>query len=75
MLDLLWAPAPAAVDPEFFFDWKEPVNPIPLDVRHEMALFFQAFGSKPSWSTGMEGEYTCGYGYLDNYGYWEYPIQ
>lgn len=55
-------------------DWKEPVNPIPLDVRHEMALFFQAAGVRPTWSTNIGDELNAGYGRLDPNGFWEYPL-
>lgn len=49
-------------------------NPIPIEVRHEMALFFKACGIKPGWSTDISDTLSCGYGRLDDYGFWEYPI-
>lgn len=54
--------------------WKEPVNPIPLDVRHEMAQFFQAAGVRPMWTTNIGDELNAGYGRLDGNGFWEYPL-
>lgn len=47
---------------------------IPFEVRADIALFFQAFGIKPTWSTDISGSLSCGYGELDRYGFWEYPI-
>jgi len=35
-------------------------------------LYFLKF--KPYYSTGIGGGETCGYGKLDNNGYWEYPL-
>ena len=31
-------------------------------------------GELPSFSTGICGSLTCGYGKLDDYGYWEFPL-
>lgn len=31
-------------------------------------------GIKPCYSTGICGSLTCGYGILDDYGYWEFPL-
>jgi hypothetical protein len=31
-------------------------------------------GEKPTYSTGICGSLTCGYGKLDENGYWEFPI-
>lgn len=31
-------------------------------------------GERPTWSTGICGSLTCGYGRLDEYGYWECPL-
>ena len=31
-------------------------------------------GEKPSWSTGICGGTTAGYGELDQNGYWEFPL-
>ena len=31
-------------------------------------------GDKPTFSSGLECELTCGYGKLDEWGYWEYPL-
>jgi hypothetical protein len=49
-------------------------NPIPLNVRHEIACFLRVAGAKPMYSTGLDGEVTGGYGLLDFNGYWEYPL-
>lgn len=32
-------------------------------------------GMKPGYSKGLLGEITCGYGRLDKYGYWQYPLE
>jgi len=31
-------------------------------------------GIKYKCSTGINGEITRGYGYLDDYGFWQYPL-
>lgn len=31
-------------------------------------------GEKPTYSTGICGALTCGYGKLDENGYWEFPL-
>jgi hypothetical protein len=31
-------------------------------------------GERPSYSTGICESVTAGYGRLDDYGYWEYPL-
>lgn len=31
-------------------------------------------GEQPCYSTGICGQTTCGYGVLDQNGYWEYPL-
>ena len=31
-------------------------------------------GEKPGWSKGICGGFTAGYGELDEYGYWEFPL-
>jgi len=31
-------------------------------------------GEQPTYSTGVCGSLTCGYGELDFNGYWEYPL-
>lgn len=33
-----------------------------------------AAGEKPTFSTGICGSWTCGYGKLDANGYWEFPL-
>lgn len=47
---------------------------IPLEVREDIAAFLLAAGRRPCCSTGIGGETTRGYGRLDEYGYWEYPL-
>lgn len=32
------------------------------------------YGEKPSYSIGICGQTTAGYGKLDSYGYWEFPL-
>ena len=48
---------------------------IPLEVRADVAAFFQAVGVRPCYSTGIHGLITRGYGRLDDYGFWEYPLE
>jgi len=49
-------------------------NPIPAEMRHEIACFLAAAGVRPSCSTGIDGLLTRGYGRLDEFGFWEYPL-
>ncbi len=43
--------------------------------RNEIiAQYLKGLGHRPSWSTGIHEGYTCGYGYIDELGYWEYPL-
>lgn len=39
-------------------------------------IAFQRYlkGEKPAWSTGIDGGMTAGYGRLDQFGFWEYPL-
>lgn len=49
-------------------------NPIPYEVRQDIASFLLAAGRRPMCSTGLGDEITRGYGCLDANGYWEYPL-
>lgn len=42
--------------------------------REEVARARFAVGERPTFSSGVDGGYTCGYGILDDNGYWEYPL-
>jgi hypothetical protein len=40
-----------------------------------MAMVMYINGDKPNCSTAIDGDtITVGYGKLDNFGYWEYPL-
>lgn len=39
-----------------------------------IALARYRAGEKPTYSTGICGKLTCGYGELDCNGYWEFPL-
>jgi len=43
-------------------------------MKEFIAKILYKIGVKPTYSTGICGRLTCGYGKLDNYGYWEYPL-
>lgn len=46
-----------------------------MDENCEKAYAMWEEGIEPSFSTGIaSGELTCGYGKLDEYGYWEFPL-
>ena len=45
-----------------------------LDRSDEYAVKRFKHGDKPTFSSGLECELTCGYGKLDEWGYWEYPL-
>lgn len=47
---------------------------IPLEVREAIAAFLFAVGRRPLHSTSIAGTETSGYGELDDYGFWEYPL-
>ena len=38
------------------------------------ALRLWKIGMRPKFSAGVCGSLTCGYGKLDEYGYWQYPL-
>lgn len=43
-------------------------------IAEEEALRRYASGERPTFSTGICGSLTCGYGKLSEYGYWEFPL-
>ena len=47
---------------------------IPIAMREAIAEFLFAAGRKPGYSTSIAGALTAGYGELDDYGFWEYPL-
>ena len=47
---------------------------IPIAMREVIAKFLFAAGRKPGHSTSIAGAETSGYGELDDYGFWEYPL-
>ena len=47
---------------------------IPLPMRAAIADFLFAAGRKPGHSTSIADTPTSGYGELDDYGFWEYPL-
>jgi len=47
---------------------------IPLAMREAIAKFLFAAGRKPGHSTSIADTPTSGYGELDDYGFWEYPL-
>ena len=56
-------------DSEHDFDF-----PIPLHEREAIAARMLAEGVRPKCSTGIHGYITRGYGTLDQFGFWEYPL-
>jgi hypothetical protein len=47
---------------------------LPLEARYEIAAFLEAAGARARWSTGIDGYLTRGYGSLDEWGFWQYPL-
>ena len=47
---------------------------IDSDKSHPYAKELYLQGNKPTFSSGLECEFTCGYGELDEWGYWEFPL-
>ena len=45
-----------------------------LCAAHKEAIRLFKSGEKPCYSTGVCDQLTCGYGVLDKYGYWEFPL-
>ncbi len=39
-----------------------------------VAVYLKMLGHKPSWSQSIVEQYTCGYGYLDFNGFWQFPL-
>lgn len=50
------------------------MNPLVEIVREYEAQCRWARGEKPNFSQGICGSLTCGYGEIDDYGYWEFPL-
>ena len=46
---------------------------VDLVQEHEAELRWQS-GARTRFSTGIRESLTCGYGKLDDYGYWEFPL-
>ena len=46
---------------------------VELIQEHEAELRWQS-GVRPCFSTGICESLTCGYGKLDDHGYWEFPL-
>lgn len=44
------------------------------EVNEQHALDLWNAGEQPSFSTGICESLTCGYGTLDDSGYWEFPL-
>jgi hypothetical protein len=47
---------------------------VPIHFREVEARRRQAAGEKPCVSTGIHGRLTYGYGMLDQFGFWQYPL-
>jgi hypothetical protein len=43
--------------------------------HRRVAKLLRFLGFKPGYSTGIDGSTTCGYGRLDIYGFWQYPLK
>lgn len=50
------------------------MDPLVEMVREAEALKRWHNDEDPGFSEGVCGGLTCGYGKLDNYGYWEFPL-
>ena len=61
-------------DLEYALAEEEAAFAVPVEQREERARQLLAAGAKPSCSTGIHGFITCGYGMLDQYGFWQYPL-
>jgi len=46
----------------------------PIESRQRKALEMKAAGITPSCSTGIHDYITYGYGILDQFGFWQYPL-
>lgn len=45
-----------------------------MERNEQEAIRRSELGDKPTFSTGICGSLTCGYGKLDDNGYWEFPL-
>lgn len=43
--------------------------------REDIAAFLHAVGERPCFSNSIADTLTCGYGQLDDYGFWEFPLR
>jgi hypothetical protein len=48
---------------------------LPCAVRKGVAAFLQAAGVRPKHSTGIDDLPSVGYGRLDEFGFWEFPLR
>jgi len=39
-----------------------------------VAIYLKMLGFKSCFSTGIHGGYSCGYGKLDECGFWQFPL-
>lgn len=53
-------------------DFQLKLSKLQKHLRHGYALLEQ--GHQPSYSSSICGCITCGFGELDEYGYWEFPL-
>lgn len=47
---------------------------VPLDDREQKAREMMVAGIKPGVSSDIADNLTYGYGFLDQFGYWQYPV-
>ena len=45
-----------------------------MNIKGLIAGALRLMGVPPCWSTGIHEGATAGYGELDQYGFWEYPL-
>jgi hypothetical protein len=70
-----WAEAEEKLEKYYNFAQPRTVNNHEQDRDNEAeARRLWNNGVRPGFSTGTCGHLTCGYGKLDQYGYWQYPL-
>lgn len=45
-----------------------------MNWRKIIAKILSNVGIRPTYSHNIAGELTCGYGKLDDYGFWQFPL-
>ena len=56
------------------FNWKDDARRAKFSLFKFVAKTLKFVGVKPTWTTNIEGQLTCGYGKCDNNGFWQFEL-